>query len=113
MDKSLRTGEGWLLTACALILTLAAFSHWPYFCYVLLRLIVCASAAFAAARRHSEKRLFWVWVFGAVAVLFNPILPVRMARSDWRAINIAVAVFFICWALFIAIQRKGDGSTMR
>ena len=106
MEKSLRTGEGWLLSVCALFLTLAAGSHWPYFSYVLLRLIICASAAFAASRRHSEGRLFWVWVFGAIAVLFNPVLPMRMARSDWQVVNILVAVFFICWAIFAALRQR-------
>ena len=99
-------GESLLLTTCVIALILAATSRWHYFAYVLLRLLICASSAFAATKRHFEGRSSWVWVFGAIAVLFNPIFPARMARSDWQVINIITATFFACGVLVMATRDR-------
>jgi hypothetical protein len=79
------------------VLILAATTRWPYFFYVLLRLIICASSAFIASRQYAVGKTMWVWVFGAVACLYNPVLPIRMSRPDWQVINILTAIFFALW----------------
>ena len=78
-------------------LLVAAFSHWPYFLYVLLRVTICAIALYLAHSAFVAKRKLWVWVFGAVAMLFNPIIPMRMHRSDWSHINLIAALIFVSW----------------
>src|SRR5947209_8134189 len=74
---------------------IAAFTRWPYFVYVLLRVFICGSSAYIASRLHSQHRVPLTWLFGAIAVLYNPILPVKMARSDWEVINVLTAIAFI------------------
>ena len=86
---------------CAAALLIAAFSQWPYFIYVLLRLFICCSSAYIAAKSYSRHRVPLTWLFGAVAVLFNPVLPVRMARSDWAATNAVTALFFIAFSAYL------------
>jgi len=86
---------------CAAVLLIAAFTEWPYFMYVLLRVIICGSAAYIATRLHSRHRVPLAWLFGAIAVLFNPVLPVRMARSDWEVINVLAAVIFIAFLVHL------------
>ena len=89
-------------------LLVAAFSHWPYFFYVLLRLTVCAIALYLAHHAFSAERKAWVWVFGAVAVLFNPLIPMRMHRSDWSNVNLIAAAIFVSWiAASLMRSRKG------
>jgi hypothetical protein len=78
-------------------LLLAAFSHWPYFVYVLLRLTICAVALYLANIDLKAKRKIWVWSFGAIAVLFNPVIPMRMHRSDWGNLNMIAASVFALW----------------
>ncbi len=87
---------------CGAILTVAAFSDWPYSMYVLLRLFVCCSSAYIAFRLYSGRRVLLVWVFGAISLLFNPILPIRMSRADWERTNaITAVIFFACSAFLV------------
>jgi hypothetical protein len=52
--------------------------------------------------------MLWVWVFGAIAVLFNPVLPVRMARQDWQVVNVITAMFFISWITAAVVLKKRE-----
>jgi hypothetical protein len=79
------------------VLLLAAFSHWPYLFYVLLRLTICAIALYLAHSAFTDARKVRVWAFGALAVLFNPIIPMRMHRSDWSIVNLIAAAVFVFW----------------
>jgi hypothetical protein len=40
----------------------------------------------------------WPWVLGGVAVLFNPIVPMRMHRSDWQIVDSFAATTLIVFA---------------
>jgi hypothetical protein len=48
-----------------------------------------------------QGRGFWFWAFGANAVLFNPIFPVRMEQSDWQIVNVIDAAFLAGWTLWL------------
>lgn len=96
------------LVAAAFLL-LAAFSHWPYSFYVLLRLTICAIALYLAHNAFTAERKVWVWVFGALAVLFNPVIPMRMHRSDWSNINVIAAVIFVVW-IAASLMRSREGA---
>jgi uncharacterized membrane protein len=80
-----------LLAVCVLALLVAASTHLPYFFYVLLRVLICTASAYFSTKRYQERRTLWVWTFGAIALLFNPVFPVRMTRADWRVVNILAA----------------------
>jgi len=86
---------------CAAFLLIVALAQWPYFTYVLLRVFICGSSAYIASRMYSQHRVPLAWLAGAIAVLYNPILPVRMARSDWQAVNLLTAVPFIAYSLYL------------
>jgi hypothetical protein len=61
---------------------------------------VFAYSAFAA---YEKKRVLWVWVFGVLAALYNPIFRVHLDRSTWIGVNwftvgaivVAMVVFFV------------------
>jgi len=75
---------------------LAVFPSWSYGYYDLLRLVVCASAAYVAWYAKSQKgdRLLWIMVF--LAMLYNPFMPVYLDRGLWSLLNlVAAAVFWI------------------
>jgi len=96
--------ENILLGVCVATLLGAALAHLPYFFYVLLRVLICTASAYLSAKRYQERRTPWVWTFGAIALLFNPVFPVRMTRPDWQVINLLTAIFFTAWAAHSAIQ---------
>lgn len=90
-------------------LFVAAFSHWPYSFYVLLRVTICAIGLYLAHCSFVAERKLWVWVFGAVALLFNPIIPMRMHRSDWSNINLIAALVFVSW-IVVSLLQKNEGA---
>ena len=83
----------WLAPAAML---LAAPIRWPYVYYRVLRWVVFVCCAIIAYRLY-ERRDFSIWLVGlmALAVLFNPIVPVHLTRAIWAPINIAGALFFV------------------
>ena len=58
---------------------------------------MCAIGVYLSYKSHCVNRKSWVWILGAVAVVFNPIVPVHMHRSDWAIFNIIAAGIFILW----------------
>jgi uncharacterized protein DUF6804 len=99
------------ILGCILALFLAAFSQWPNGFYVLLRLAVCTVSVYWAVEMFKQRQVVWTWALGANAVLFNPVLPIHMARSDWEVINLLDAVFLATWATvsFYKERRKLHG----
>jgi len=41
------------------------------------------------------ERAWAVWVFGFVAVLFNPLVPFHINRDTWRVIDLLAAAIFV------------------
>ncbi len=96
---TIKKGELIPALAAASFLLFASQSHWPYAFYVLLRVAVCTIGIYLALTAFVAGRVLWVWLIGAVAVVFNPIVPVRMHRSDWGVLNDIAAFLFIFWAV--------------
>jgi hypothetical protein len=82
-------------------LLVGALFRWPYSYFTFLRWVTCASAAYAAFVAHQAERLSWVWAFGIAAMLFNPLVPVRLPREVWRPIDVAMALLFVSAAAWM------------
>jgi hypothetical protein len=80
---------------------LAAVGPWPYGYYQLLRLVVCGVGAYFAYSAYQWGKLRAVWVFGAIAVLFNPLLPVHLPREIWAVIDVLCGVMFLFCSLTV------------
>ena len=76
----------------AVVLLLLALDKHPYGYYKLLRWVVCGANVFAGFISMEQEKKTWVWVFGIIAVLFNPIIPFRLDRDTWHVIDLIVAV---------------------
>lgn len=59
--------------------------------YMLLRVITCATCVYSAVKFKTE----WTkWIFGILAVVYNPVLPVHLGDKDlWAIINLATIVY--------------------
>jgi len=77
------------------IMLLVAIAPLPYVYYQFLRWVTCGIAIFMAIQAYRWKRIWAVWLFGLVAVLFNPIAPIHLTKEIWRPINAACSVLFI------------------
>ena len=68
----------------------------PYGYYMLLRLLITASAAYVAYKNFNKEMPVWGIVFVIVALLFNPLYVVHFDKTLWVIIDILVAsLFFI------------------
>ncbi len=87
--KAVKWAAIMVLVAAALLSSRVA----PY--EVVVRFIVAAGALVVMFHAFRARRHAWAIVFGALAVLFNPILPVLSFSADWqRAVVVASAVPF-------------------
>ena len=70
----------------------------PYVYFQVLRLVVCGAACFGAfTLRHRQG---WLWMFVGTAVLFNPLVPVRLDRSIWQIVDLAAGITFLASTVF-------------
>ena len=84
----------WLPQLVICLLLLGALYPWPsYSYYVLLRWLSCPLFVYLALRSADQRRNTpWAWIFGSLAVLYNPIFRVHGTRSLWTAANVATAI---------------------
>jgi hypothetical protein len=83
-------------------LLLLALGQLPRGYFQFLRLAVCAISvhtAYLAYRLSNQQG--WVWGFGAVALLFNPLAPVYLNRGIWGPIDVATAMVFFASIFFL------------
>jgi hypothetical protein len=67
----------------------------PYGYYSILRLVVCGCSIFFAMRLIETHQQHLAWVFGGIAVLYNPLIPVHLYDKNlWVIVNIATGGFF-------------------
>src|SRR5262245_40694598 len=89
----------WLVAAGMLVF--AAVERHPYSFYTLLRWICCPIFAYSAFVAWDRKRLPWTWIFGVLALLYNPIFRVHLDRGTWTGVNWAtVAVLVVAGIVF-------------
>ena len=65
----------------------------PFGFYMLLRIIICLTAVVGFLRAQEAKQTNWLWIYGVLAVLYNPVLPVHlMLKPLWILINLVTIV---------------------
>lgn len=87
------------ITALCFLLA-AALGRWPYAFYILLRLFVSVTAVYLAYTSAQGGKTAWAWIMGAIALAYNPILPLRMHRADWQVVNVVTCVPFAIFSAF-------------
>ncbi|MCD6151640.1 MAG: hypothetical protein J7J70_08350 [Deltaproteobacteria bacterium] len=79
----------------AIFLFLAMFSGWPYGFFTLLRLVVFGTTVYLSWLAYKSEEQAWAWVFGFVALVFNPLIPLHLGRDLWMVVDFLVAVLLI------------------
>ena len=76
---------------------LIAIGRWPYGYYMLLRVIVSATALLLTGSIYQRAKVLavWGWLFLVVAIIFNPIVPLQLTRGVWSVLNVLAAAFFV------------------
>lgn len=73
----------------------------PYGYYQILKWIICGFTAYLAYLAYKNDETAWTWIFGIIAILFNPIAPIYLNREIWSVIDVAVVII-----IFISLFQK-------
>jgi hypothetical protein len=96
--NSKRVWEVALTVLVAIILLAAAEGRYLYGFYMALRTAATVGGVYWAVRVYQAGPRGWMCAFLAVALLFNPILPVRMHREDWQPIDLVLGLLLLGWS---------------
>lgn len=96
-----------LITIIPVIVLLVALApgH-PYRYFIVLRWVVCAGALLFVAMFHSHQLHRWMYGFGFIAFLYNPIIRVHLTRDIWMVLNMLTIAAFV--AGFVLFWVKSD-----
>ena len=78
----------------AALMLLGALAPWPYGYYQLLRFVTCGVAVYIVYTAYNWQRIWAVWLFGFIALLFNPLIPIHLSREIWQPIDVICALLF-------------------
>jgi len=70
----------------------------PYGYYMLLRFVACGVFAFAAFIAFDRKRKVLPWVYGFMALVFNPIIKIYFPKELWVIVDVAAGIFLLATA---------------
>lgn len=92
------------LIVCAVLLFAAVFKL-PIGYYTFLRITITLGALIIVFTEYKKQATFWVIIFGLIAILFNPVIPVYLyKKSLWFPIDILVGVLFLVKAFIPSKQ---------
>jgi hypothetical protein len=91
----------------------AALGRWPYSFYVVMRVVVCVAGVYLAMESVRCSRTLLAITFSCCALLFNPIFPLHMRRSDWRPLNIAASIAIVVCAAALTWRSGTRAVTLR
>ena len=85
-------------------LLLLAIASLPIGYYTFLRIVVCiASVVLCVVYFKNIKSL--AIIFGVIAILFNPILPIYLSKEIWIPIDVITAIVYTV-SVFISVEKK-------
>ncbi|RXZ44258.1 DUF6804 family protein [Crenobacter cavernae] len=86
-----------VIYVCAAMLFVGA-APLPYGYYMLLRLVVCGVFAFAAFVAFDRKSKVLPWVYGFMALVFNPFVKIHFPKEMWAVVDVAAGVLLVATA---------------
>jgi len=95
-----------LLLIAAGFLLLAMIGDLPYGFFTLLRFVVFVIAAYIAWMAYKQQKEKWVWIFGFLAILFNPFIVIHLNREIWSVIDLIVGIFMIVSMFVLKLEHK-------
>src|SRR5205814_2014345 len=83
----------WIVPAVLLVIAVAPI---PYGYYTFARIVTCGAATLIAVVGFRDRLVqAWSILMVAIAVLFNPILPIQLDRAIWFYLDLVAAAVFV------------------
>lgn len=67
----------------------------PYGYYMLLRLIATGIFIWAAFLAYERKHESLPWVYGVLAILFNPLIKIHLPKELWAVVDIGSGILLL------------------
>ena len=93
----------YLILAAMMLLCLAPM---PYGYFQLVRYVAMVVFGVLAYQYCMNHKLAATWIFGALALLFQPFYKIALGRAVWNVVDVIVAILLI--ALFLMEWRKSN-----
>lgn len=96
MDKDI-TFTKWPAIIASVLLLLTVID-WPYGYYTFIKFVITAVAIYYAYYLYqvAKKQDFWFWSLIAIAILFNPLIPIYLYnKAVWWVIDGVVIIYFV------------------
>lgn len=90
----------------AALMLFGALGDWPYGYYQLMRFVVCGISVYVSFIAYVWEKLWATWLFGVIAVLFNPLIPIHLSKEVWQPIDVLCAVIFIVIAFVLKSPKE-------
>ena len=100
-----RKSEVALTVLGAILLLVAASGRHPYGFYMVLRIVTTVGAVYWAWRVYKAGLGRVAWAFAVVAVLMNPLLPIRMQRTQWQPIDLGLGILLFVWSAYWLVRK--------
>jgi len=86
----------------------------PYGYYMLLRLVACGVFAYAAFVSYTRKNQTLPWVYGLLAVLFNPLIKIHLPKEVWMVVDVGAGILLLATANVIGSEiEQEEGLVIR
>lgn len=72
--------------------------------YIFLRLVACGIFAISAFIAFDRKYKTLPWVYGFMALIFNPIIKIYFPKGIWGVVDVAAGVLLLATAKVIKIN---------
>lgn len=83
------------------VLLLGCLLEMPYGYYQLIRFVAFAGFSYLAYQAYNQKQEITIFIFGALALLFQPFFKIALGRELWNIVDVIVAI-----GLLISIRKK-------
>ena len=77
------------------LLAWALYPRNPYGYYVFLRWVCCPLFVYLAVRSADLRHGAWMWIFGVLAIVYNPIFRFHATRGFWSVVNVGTIVVVV------------------
>ena len=67
----------------------------PYGYYTFIRFVAMVAFGVMAYMYYQKEEKAWAVTFGALAVLFQPLVKIALGRTMWNVVDVDVAVLLV------------------
>lgn len=90
----------------SIMLILAIPRLFPYGYYRILRWIVLGGSIYISFKAYETKRIYWIYIFAFIAILFNPLAPIYLKKNVWIIIDTITAIVILISIKSIRAKKK-------